>query len=303
MLTGLHIEPTNLCTLKCEGCARTIFRKQWLKHWKNYSIDIVKLLQFLDINLNNMLIYLCGNYGDPIYHPKFYELVTELKARGAQLKITTNGSYKTTAWWKKLVAQLDKNDTIEFSIDGTPETFTNYRENGDWKSIKLGIDVATAASVRTIWKYIPFAFNANDIDNVAQLSIKMGFDGFLLDRSDRYEGELRDLAPDDENLIHPRAKGRVKALDGTADIDAKCDKGNMHYISADGYYSPCCFIADHRYYYKTPFGKNKNNYSIANTTISNILKQNDTVSFYKNIHLTKPLCCTMNCPRLKGTND
>ena len=117
-ITGFHIEPTNICTLKCSGCARTRFIDQWPQHWKNHSLDINELLTFIDINLVGMKITLCGNYGDPIYHPNFIELVTRLKARGAVISMVTNGSYKTQEWWEQLVSNLTSNDTITFSVDG-----------------------------------------------------------------------------------------------------------------------------------------------------------------------------------------
>ena len=91
---GFHIEPTNICTLKCSECSRTKFLNQWPEHWKNHSLDIDQLLNFLDIDLINVPILLCGNYGDPIYHPKFIDFVTNLKQKGAILSMVTNGSYK-----------------------------------------------------------------------------------------------------------------------------------------------------------------------------------------------------------------
>ena len=75
MITGFHIEPTNICTLKCEGCARTRFIDQWPQHWHNHSLDIDQLLNFLDVDLSTKTIKLCGNYGDPIYHPDFINFV------------------------------------------------------------------------------------------------------------------------------------------------------------------------------------------------------------------------------------
>jgi organic radical activating enzyme len=103
MIAGFHIEPTIICTLKCEGCARTRFIDQWPQHWHNHSVDIDQLLRFLDIDLSTKTINLCGNYGDPIYHPDFINLVTGLKSRGAVISITTNGSYKKQQWWEDLV--------------------------------------------------------------------------------------------------------------------------------------------------------------------------------------------------------
>jgi acyl transferase domain-containing protein len=55
-ITGFHIEPTNICTLKCAGCARTRFIDQWPQHWKNQNLSIDSLLQFLDIDLTNKKI-------------------------------------------------------------------------------------------------------------------------------------------------------------------------------------------------------------------------------------------------------
>lgn len=295
MITGLHLEPTNLCTLKCEGCARTIFQKQWMKHWKNHSIDIEVLDRFLDVDLNGVLIYLCGNYGDPIYHPRFVSLVEQLKSRGAHLKITTNGSYKTRTWWESLSNALTAQDTIEFSIDGMPNTFTQYRENANWDSIQVGIDSMVQSAARTVWKFIPFAFNSEQVETTRQFSAALGFDEFLLDRSDRYEEHLVHLKPEDPELIHPRYQGRNTATE----IDAKCASGNMHYISADGYYAACCFIADHRYLYKSVFGKQRDRWSIHQHSLGEILEQSYTREFFESIAAAPPQCCTMNCPKAK----
>ena len=131
MISRLHIEPTNICTLKCSGCARTRFIEKWPQHWTNSSIDIDQLSKFIDIDLTNTLLYVCGNYGDPIYHPNFIDFVKKFKSRGAVLHIVTNGSYKKAEWWQELTDQLDSNDLIEFSIDGDPENFTQYRVNAD----------------------------------------------------------------------------------------------------------------------------------------------------------------------------
>jgi organic radical activating enzyme len=99
---GLHIEPTNICTLKCPECSRTKFLDKWSNHWKNHSLDVDQLLNFLDIDLNQVPILLCGNYGDPIYHPDFINFVAKLKQKGAVLQIVTNGSYKKESWWEEL---------------------------------------------------------------------------------------------------------------------------------------------------------------------------------------------------------
>lgn len=294
-VSGFHIEPTNICTLKCPGCARTQFIDQWPQHWKNYNLDISKLIKFLDVDLTNLKITLCGNYGDPIYHPNFIELVSELKARGCVLVIITNGSYKTQSWWESLVELLDNRDTVMFSIDGTPDTFTKYRINGDWESIKLGIKVCTS-KCQTVWKFIPFEFNESLIDQAQEISQSLSMNRFLVDPSSRFDEKTAYLKPSDQNIrntytqqIHWKKNSRV------LDLDPRCANQHEHYISAEGYYTPCCFIADRRFYYKTVFGKDRQKYNIANTTISEILEMPVVRDFMQ--QLNSQSVCSYSCPR------
>lgn len=295
-LTGFHIEPTNICTLKCAGCARTRFIDQWPQHWQNHSLDIDQLLAFLDVDLTNKQITLCGNYGDPIYHPNFIEFVEKLKRTGARITIITNGSYRQADWWQSLTDLLSPQDTICFSVDGVPENFVQYRKNADWQSIQVGMKIATASACKTVWKYIPFKFNQDSIDQARVLSDTLGIDKFMLDPSDRYDEITKDLLPDLKNMVGPRYDSMQlwKKQNVISALDPKCNVGNEHFITATGHYSSCCYLADHRFYYKNLFGKHKKNYDITQTTISQVLTSLPVVEFYNN--LDQNLGCQYNCP-------
>jgi len=294
-----HIEPTNICTLKCSGCARTRFLDQWPQHWKNYNLDIKQLLNFLDIDLTGKTISLCGNYGDPIYHPDFIDFVRQLKSRGAIISIITNGSYKTQSWWEELVNNLTSVDTINFSVDGTPENFTKYRVNADWESIRIGMDVVAKASCHSAWKYIPFSFNQSNLDEVEKLSQDIGIKEFWVEFSDRFDEKTQELIPNTE-LIGSRylTQDAWKSNRVNLTVDPKCQPGKTHFITAEGYYSPCCYLADHRFYYKTQFGKNKNQYDIRQHTLTEILDQPQTIKFYQT--LDQQPGCQYNCPKTAG---
>jgi MoaA/NifB/PqqE/SkfB family radical SAM enzyme len=298
-INGFHVEPTNVCTLKCAGCARTRFIDQWPQHWKNHSLDIDELLKFIDIELTGKRINLCGNYGDPIYHPDFIELVTRLKNRGAIVSITTNGSYKKQSWWKELVHILTPEDTITFSVDGIPANFTQYRVNADWDSILEGMQVVAAASCNSAWKYIPFAFNQSNINEAENLCSQIGIKNFQVEHSDRFDEQTAELKPNTA-LLGTRylAQTNWKSSNTNLTVDPRCKQGRDHFITADGYYSPCCFLADHRFYYKTPFGKNKSQYDIGKHTLSEILQQPQTVEFYQT--LDQQPGCQFNCPKTAG---
>jgi len=295
-ITGFHIEPTNICTLKCPGCARTRFIDQWPQHWQNHSIDVSALMQFLDVDLTGRQIMLCGNYGDPIYHPDFYNLVSQLKQRGSIIHITTNGSYRSVNWWQRLVALLDGQDSITFSVDGIPDNFTQYRINADWESIKSAMTTCSSSAVTTIWKYIPFSYNVNDIDQAQQLSQSLGIKQFQVDPSDRFDALTDHLKPSEKFLGNRFTAQQTWMQDkSTAGVQPKCVDGRQHYISADGYYVPCCYLQDHRFYYKTNFGRQKKLYNITDHTLSEILSRPAVIDFYHS--LPEQAGCQFNCPQ------
>ena len=126
----------------------------------------------------------------------------------------------------------------------------------------------------------------------------MGIDEFQIDPSDRWDGGNDPLHPGEytgsrESTIIYWRKNNSDIIE----VDAKCKTTyNQHYISADGYYMPCCFVGDYRFYYKSEFYKNKEKYSISNTTITEVLS--NTKEFYDGIETNKPLYCTFNCPKI-----
>lgn len=298
MIKGIHVEPTNICTLKCSECRRTQFIAQWPQHWKNQSIDIDLLMNFLDIDLKGLRVLFCGNYGDPIYHPEFIRLVESFKKRSAIINITTNGSYRQENWWQSLCDVLDSQDLVEFSVDGIPENFTQYRENADWPSIRKGMEICVKSNIGTAWKYIPFLFNEHTIDQAQQLSDQLGIQKFHLSRSWRFNNN-KALIPSQQHLISPKKLVQNDAITKqNLKVDPMCDNGNgsSHFISATGHYSPCCMISDHNWYYKTEFGKNQVDYDISSTTISQILDRPRVIEFYNNISQTPIVACQFQCP-------
>ena len=297
---AFHIEVTNMCTLECSGCARTRFIEQWPKYWKNFNLDHEDLNNFLDIDIKSMEFILCGNYGDPIYHPNLHKIINVLKTRGGNIKIVTNGSYKKSKWWLSILKLLDKNDTIVFSIDGIPENFTEYRKNGDWKSIELAIKECVKSEVKIIWKYIVFSFNEANIDEARELSKSFGVDEFEIHHSDRFDEKTMHLMPTEKIHIGARHSKQVKFKNQLEnDINPRCKNNkDEHFITATGHYVPCCYIADHRFYYKTQFGKNRKEYSIKDIKFSELMQSENTQEFYSNIESTKPMPCQFNCPKI-----
>jgi len=295
-LTGFHIEPTNVCTLKCPGCARTKFIEQFPRAWRNQHLNLSDLDQFMDVDLDDKDFVLCGNNGDPIYYNQLFEMIKWAHQRRANVHITTNGSHRSAKWWKTLSELLKERDSITFSVDGTPENFTQYRINAEWASTELGMSIMRDSMAKTRWKYIPFSFNEQDIDQAHAISQKLGIDQFVVTPSDRWDDKTESLRPRNftgvrEHTISLWSKHK------NISITPKCkEMNNQHYISSDGFYMPCCYVGDYRFYYKSEFHRNKSQYDISKTTLSTILLA--TRGFYDDIEQSQPEYCTYNCSKI-----
>lgn len=296
MITGLHIEPTNKCTLKCSRCSRTEFIEKFPGSWRNKDLNLDDFKKFFDVE--NMFITLSGNYGDPIYYPDLIDFVKFLKDKKCAVSIHTNGSYQTKEFWNQLGSVLGSTDRVVFAIDGLPENFTTYRVNADWTSIKLGIDTLRDLPCKIIWQYILFSYNEDNVEQAQELSQQLGFDEFSVIQSSRFNHSEDPLVP---------TKGRdtisVSKLnwqkDNKVEIDPVCKHTpRQHYISAEGYYTPCCWSAEHRFFYKSTFWKNKDLYNIKNTTLTKLLSHETTINFYNSIETDRPEYCTFSCPKI-----
>jgi pyruvate-formate lyase-activating enzyme len=295
-LQGLHIEPTNMCTLKCPRCSRTEFIEKFPKQWANKNLNLDHLKSFLDIDLTDKKINLCGNYGDAIYYDRLFDMIKYFKLSGAKIKLSTNGSYKNQDWWNQLNTLLDYEDEIVFAIDGLPKNFTRYRINADWPSIEQGVNILKNGTVKLSWQYILFSYNENDIEQAKHLSDSIGFDNFFVIDSERWDHGTEWLTPKKINTLS-QSKIVWKNKNNITEIDPVCKKyAKSHFISADGFYTPCCFVAEHRWYYKTEFYKNQDSYDISKTTITKVLDH--LKDFYSTLEDAKLNYCTFNCPKL-----
>jgi len=183
----IHIEPTTRCTLACPQCPRT-------EHLNMVSTQDCEIDITANICKGFDLVHLCGNHGDPIYHPRFHDLIQRIRADNPNIifSMHTNGAFRNSDWWKVTANLFTKSDSITFSIDGLPTNNHTYRVNSRWNSIHDAVTTLREqnAEIEMIWKWIVFKYNENDIEQGIQLARDLNFDNFLVVRS--YRGDADD---------------------------------------------------------------------------------------------------------------
>ncbi len=129
-LTSLSIEVTNHCNLHCLVCpASTRMERQ-----KGF-IDENLFQKIIDANASLEFI-LPFQWGEPLLHPKIFELIRYASAKGIRTMITTNG----TICSDQIIQQiLDSGlEQLTFSIDGVGSTYTMIR-GFDYGQLKANV--------------------------------------------------------------------------------------------------------------------------------------------------------------------
>lgn len=324
-----HIENSSICSLRCPRCPRAEIPETLVQ--TSLGLDFFKKnfnLQFLQ---NVWQISFCGDDGDPIYGKEFLEVVEYLKTTkpNLSLRIVTNGSHRNEAWWKKLAINLNQYDEIHFSIDGWNQVSNEkYRVNSDWNSIETAVKTVRENSTAIIaWAAIAFKFNQYDIMTMKDLATAWKFDVFQLTNSTKFGSKYpnyntngndelepssqyiatghrftrkvinltgRQLLDNGKNLINTELYTNINR---DSNIIPLCKVGNKGlYISADGYFYPCCWMANRYNHtrwqeFRTP------QYNLYSRSIDDIVGDDMWGNFFNNLHNydeCKNKCCSAN---------
>ena len=277
-----HLEPSAVCALKCPRCPRT-------EHpdtpWLNYQMDLNFVKQFLTediLKTKVQRITMCGDVGDPIYCRDYLKIYRYIKETNPNIHIVTvtNGSNRSTSWWKEFSQIANENDVVNFSIDGHDNKSNNmYRVNSSWDSIINGIKTLREnnKTVFITWAMIVFRFNQNYLAKMEATAKDLGMDFLQITKStkfgskygDAYNGKMDPLEPSEEfisdteryqrktiNLSGRKFNNKkyiktnqnryeiVKEKYKNSDIIPLCEVGNRGlYVNAEGVVFPCSWVS------------------------------------------------------------
>ncbi|MBK1697786.1 radical SAM protein [Rhodovibrio salinarum] len=191
---------TNECNFACLHCIEESGPGRAFKDELSDAQAFDVLRQAIDLDVP----YISLSGGEPMVHPRFFDLVEYAAGRGAQLKIETNGQYLTKEACQRL-KELDVK-SVQVSMDGASrETFNKMRVRGDFDQVMQGIRNLVEAGVPLEINYSPTKFNTHEIARAVDLAHELGAQNFYTGRT-MYTGNAvktwQKLVPNEDQYMH-----------------------------------------------------------------------------------------------------
>jgi MoaA/NifB/PqqE/SkfB family radical SAM enzyme len=169
---------TNECNLACLHCIEESGPGKAFPDELSDEQVFAVLEQALDLEIP----YISFSGGEPMIHPRFFDMVEYVCGRNGQLKIETNGHYlepENCARLKDLGVKA-----VQVSLDGaTRETFNRMRVRGDFDRTVAGLRNLRAAGVPIEINFSPTRFNAHEIGAAVDLAAELGAYSFYTGRT------------------------------------------------------------------------------------------------------------------------
>lgn len=275
----VHVELTTRCNARCPMCMRNY---RGMDFNSGYPLCELSLADFQTIFSVNTLASVMqadppvngripinygfqgfsfnGNLGDFGSARDAVEIVQYLVNHNVPVRINTNGSVRTPAWWARLALP---GVTVGFAIDGLADTHSLYRQDTDWHKI---IDNATAfisAGGQAIWRFVPFDHNRHQEQQCRQMAQDLGFVKFeniydgrdrgpAFDRSGEFSHFIGEPWDQQTPAVKPMVEHHVTWYNAktvnhqkdTQELNIQClhIRDREIYVAADGSVYPCCFL-------------------------------------------------------------
>jgi len=276
----LQIEPVGECNLRCRMCAIQ-FRGDGAPPGPRAFLDFERFLRVLD-ELPGLEELQLQGLGEPLMHPRFFEMVEAAVARGVRVSTNTNLTYLTRRRAERCVTS--GLDAIHVSLDGaSAETYEGIRVRARFAAVLGNLDTLMAARARlgsdtpsVRWIVVAMRRNLRELADVVRLAHAHGVDTVFVQHLCHDFGEetlperyrpMRDfvaaetLAGEDEPLVERCfAEAREAARRAGVELRLPRTRPRPHpagtpgpkrcdwpwrgpYVSFDGRVMPCCMIS------------------------------------------------------------
>jgi hypothetical protein len=264
---------------------------------KNQEITF-DIIQKAFANITPAAVHFCGNVGDPMMAHDLYSIVEYFINKGSTVSIATNGSTRSEDWWEKL-GRLGKGLVVYFGIDGiTQSQHEQYRRNTNLQKILNNAMAFNLAGGRSVWQWISFRHNFNDVEHAKQLAKQYGFADFNFVNTGWFKTEnvFEYTYKDQTHTLYPSPLlvkpifPSSKQIDQCTDVNCFAEARNEMFISSNGDMWPCCMTASYNITKVDPTRPN-----IYKETIDKVLDGNYFNNFKQTRTTTPELACRVTC--------
>jgi MoaA/NifB/PqqE/SkfB family radical SAM enzyme len=175
----ISLDLTNRCPNRCPGCIRQ--DNDYVNNGRDLTEREMDMISdYYDV------IEFCGTVSDPTTHPDFFNLLRICTAKNKKVQIHVAASHQSDRWWyKAFLFSKHKNVCWVFGIDGLPKDSHKYRVNQDGEKLFKKMVECSKFGIKTVWQYIVFNYNENDIEACKKIAHKHSIE-FMLIKSCRY---------------------------------------------------------------------------------------------------------------------
>ena len=247
----LQVEATTKCNAWCPGCGRNKGGYQLADDLIIEELDVDRYTEILKQFPNLETVDFCGTYGDAIASSNIVELTTITKQYAHKITVRTNGSLRTTKWWKQYAELLqDIDHEVWFCLDGLADTHSIYRQATNFDTIIENAQEFIRSGGNAVWQFIPWRHNEHQIADCIKMSQQLGFKRFELKKRVRDNFETRHYQtgiPIEIRNWSQDKKFNVLKLEKNIVHKENC----MHltlpsvYLHSNGQLNVCCFFNKH----------------------------------------------------------
>ena len=173
----LEFDITNYCQAKCPLCPREMVNaanSQNVFDNTHMSVDHFKKV-LDDIPSHIEKLFFCGDYGDPMMHPKIGDIIDLSIQKGLEVEISTNGALRKPEWYTEMGNKHGEKLHIVFAIDGiNAEEHAKYRINVDFEKAWANFEAFSKTKAETSWQFIVFKYNVDSIPEAMRIAYDMG---------------------------------------------------------------------------------------------------------------------------------
>ena len=260
-LTHIHLEISSRCQASCPMCPRNIHGGIDNPNLKVNDWTYNDFISIFSKEVTDQLEFItfCGTFGEPIMNNDLIDMCQYLKVNAPHVivKINTNGSARSTTWWKKLAKSLPESHHVTFALDGLLDTHHLYRIGTSFEKIIENASAFISAGGIAEWMFIRFKHNEHQVDEARELSKKIGFKEFILKDTRRFQNSnfkvlnkdgsfSHNLEPPSNVITKPVPKislENYQSWDNADKINCFVFNRKEIYIDANFTVLPCCILA------------------------------------------------------------